>query len=387
MYVKTQKTIFGDAGIPETITISRDGKRAALSKYWGRVVICDASSEEPVLPLNGGDNSETVRPVCFSVDGGCVAFGGRDDRVVIWDASSGKQVRALEGGHTEQRVVSVCFSADGGRVASGGDDGRVVIWDASSGEQVHALEGGHGWREVYSVCFSGDGGRVASGGSDGRVVIWDISSENHLEWNSLHALENGHSSQIVSSVCFSHNGERVASGADNAGVVIWDAKSGKKLQAIDTPLRRVGVTFLGDTNDICVGLFRFSPYLFCLETWREIRYKLNKSQPQASGLKRPRLGNDSLPVEVFKDVFDRLLEPQSQMNLAIADKFVWKQTKAYIVTSKKVVFVSQDKNGHWYVDESGTRLPKEVYATAASAAPADGADGGGAALQLQRLRL
>ena len=436
MYVNTQRKIISSKR-PLCTTTSRDGLRAALGRYDGRVAIFDVSSEDPskwkevhaaedvhenwvrsvcfsgdggrvasgaddgcvvicnafngeqVHRLAGGHGDEAVRSVCFSPDGKRVASGGEDGRVVIWDISSEEPsnwrwLRAL-GGDEEKMVLSVCFSRDGKRVASGGSNGRVLIWDISSElpskwKQVRALAGGHGGQWVGSVCFSGDGGRVASGGGDNRVVIWNISSEDPSEWKQVHALQGGNLGGGFATMCFSKDGTRVASVAYDRRVRIWDAVSGKQVQAMNGP-KYYSVTFLGDTNDICC--VSCCEYHFYVDVWRETEYRLTQlhgKEGDERDAQKPRSESSSSSMDIvnldtFTDVF-KFLEAEEQQNMVVAHTKI--RRKLYIKSTNEVL---TKKDGHWYIQ---TQLPRVIAADGNAAATADG---GGAAVHLLRLRL
>ena len=218
---------------------SKDGKRLALSNYYGDRPLPD----------------------------------GRRAQVIIWDVESGTQLLRLEGDHPEGNgnLLDLAFSPDGERLVSGHGTGRggiVRLWDLRTGQQSLTLEGHRS--AVHSVHFSPDGRNVASGSRDRTVRVWDTTTGEEL------ALLKGHGSR-VGWVGYAPGGKRLASGGDGT-VKLWDLE--RKQVPVKLPVKRArsfdfspdGTKLASTTRRPQGGksLGRNQIRLWDTATWREI---------------------------------------------------------------------------------------------------------------------
>ena len=366
-----------------SLALSGDGTRVALGKTRGRVVVCDAASGAQTLLASDLYSSTNVNTVAISKDGTKVATGGEKGYVGVFDAESGGCCLMWLSG-SNAKVECVAFSNDGTRVASG-DAGRVVVWDVATKTKLRKMAKCHTY--VNSVAFSGDDTRVVSGGAEGSFVVWDASDGTMLTHQVFNSRDNG----PVLSVSFSHDGTRVMS-RKRSCVSVHTAHNCNvlKLRILAPSSEQHGhcVTFLGNTNDICYVTPRR------IHVWREIGYRVTRprdaddtaaSSPAAQKL---RSADDKFSTDEQMMMFNDFLPSREQSSVAVVSRFINSNKRVYNINTTREVLTR--KNGHWYVDEGQTQLPRVVDATAAdggAAATAAAADGGEAAVHLQRLRL
>jgi WD40 repeat protein/tRNA A-37 threonylcarbamoyl transferase component Bud32/tetratricopeptide (TPR) repeat protein len=253
-------TLRGHTGLVQHVAFSPDGTLIASKSTEDKLVkVWDAATgrQRHTFPTAGGD-------VCFSPDGKCIAFCGREGKGEVRDLRTGAVVfevggrRGLESrlafsadgkclvtcsgkvnldprqrpgtgtGHvtvwdTEGREVvsfripvpsTVALSPDGRRLAAPLMASSVVtIWDVLSGKQLFKLEGHTSY--VMAVAYSPDGSRLATAGADGAVKLWDSSSGQEV-------FSVPNDQVAVHGIAFSPDGRRLAVAKNQGRVVLWE---------------------------------------------------------------------------------------------------------------------------------------------------------------------
>lgn len=222
-----------------------DLRRVEFRHLWTRY-----SSRQTLL------HEDFVTEVCYSPDGGRIAFGSEDRSVRVRDAVTGREVIVLAG--HRQPVTGVCYSPDGGRIASVGADGAVKVWNAATGREVATLTVHRAG--AAGVAFSPDGTRLAAGGSDATVRVWAGA-------DAVLTLR-GHRRRVTG-VCFSPDGRRLASASADGTVKVWDAATGERLHSLDGHDRgATGVSFSPDGRRLVSASVGGAVRLWDVETGR-----------------------------------------------------------------------------------------------------------------------
>jgi WD40 repeat protein len=226
----------------------------------------------PVLVLDPGGHTGTVKKVLFTPDARQVVSVSLDKSVRVWDVVTGESLRtfrlavgpgdegshsaaalspdgkwlalsgtpvgrgklgvpvhvlALEDGHVEtvltghtNVVTSLAFSPDNGLLATAGLDGTVRVYSTANWQLRVALK--EHPKGINCVAFDPRGTRLATAGRDNQVFVWD------LRVKSLPRVLAGHT-QHCNAVAWAPDGHGLASGSGDGTIRIWgeDGKAGR----------------------------------------------------------------------------------------------------------------------------------------------------------------
>ncbi len=220
----------------------------------------------PVLVLDPGGHTSTVRKVLFTPDGSHVVSVSWDKTVRVWDAKTGETLRTIylpvgpgEEGTLEAAAVSpdgkllavgghpvgdgkdghpfyvlsletgqieavvngknlfplcLAFSRDSTLLAEGGTDGRILVYQAPGWRPVAELKGHTG--SIRQVSFGPDAGQLVSGAKDGTLRLWDWREQKSRKTITAHA---GGCNTVV----WSDDGKTIVSGGTDGLVRFWSA--------------------------------------------------------------------------------------------------------------------------------------------------------------------
>ncbi|MFT5824169.1 MAG: WD40 repeat protein [Crocinitomix sp.] len=156
-----------------TITLSADGKNAALGNNQGGIHIVDRESGDISQRLAG--HSSTVSSLDFNSDKTFLLSGSFDGRVILWDLLNDRQ-KTL--GTHDYFISTVQFSPDGQIAVSGGWDHKLKVFNTQNESLIKELNG-HDFA-VNDLTFSPDGNFLISVGSDGKSILWDTDKWEEL---------------------------------------------------------------------------------------------------------------------------------------------------------------------------------------------------------------
>jgi WD40 repeat protein len=239
------------------VTLSADGRLAAIGDARGTITQVDSRTGEPVrrpITAHGG----AVTAVVFSSDGRTLASTGcrefdpdtsfcDDAELAVWDARSGRRVA---GGPVEH-AGELALSPDGSTLAMTGGYQGVALWDVEADRLLPKLLltedniGDLAWSPDSGLLaitgqWGGAHGPGASGKDNNNVTVWDVASGNRVGEPLL-----GHESGVTAAA-FSPGGTVLASGDFTGDIRLWDVET----------LRPRGDRIATGSS---VGALRFSP--------------------------------------------------------------------------------------------------------------------------------
>lgn len=219
----------------------------------------DAAYSRPnllrVTEVDSGPDSRAA----MTVDGGRVAFGGKE-QPTLWSPGTGRPSGpALEAAETtDSKALALAFSRDGKRLAAA-YEAAVVLWDVASGKKINEFATDR--RTTTSLALSPDGTTVAVAG--GGLRIWDAGSGRRIgeplgvtgdrvvfspdgRKLAFDALNNGGSEvhvrgvgaegagevvipyphDVISGIAFTPDTDALAVGTEDGGLRLWDPDSG-----------------------------------------------------------------------------------------------------------------------------------------------------------------
>ena len=277
--VQASRVQYAYPGLFYTLDYSPDGRRLALGRSDGMLIMLDTANGQELLSIPA--HAGTIWSLSYSPDGARLATAGGDNTAKVWDAATGQELLHLVG-HTGE-IQSVNFSPDGARIATASADTTVKVWDAATGQELFTLS--DHTAPVNAVAFSPDGKFLFTGDTDntakirdaetGQVLltpqgdrgpgtvfspdgtryatlygnlfllrIWDAASDQELFDLNLDA---------PSAFDFSPDGKRLVTASQTGIIKIWDAATGDELLTIFNPRGNIKVDFSPDGKHIAAS--------------------------------------------------------------------------------------------------------------------------------------
>jgi WD40 repeat protein len=187
-------------------------------------------ADEPILVINNGGHTATVRSVVFTRDGRSILSAGDDKLVRIWDTQTGRvrqTVWGQVGPGLEGTIDTMALSPDNRVLAVAGqmpgkrprDAGAIRLHAFPEGEVAAVLQGAGDVTEC--LAFSPDSRLLVSGSADFGVRIWDVAQRRMLREITNKARIHG--------ITFSPNGLWVAWGTHDGNVRVWDISRNREV--------------------------------------------------------------------------------------------------------------------------------------------------------------
>lgn len=131
-----------------------------------------AQSSVPILTIN--NETDTIRGIAVSDDGGVIATAAKDSELKVWDAKSGELMYTFT--HREY-VQGLVFIPNTQLLISAGVGGKIRVWnlDIGASEQLFETE----YPKVQYLGFTPDGQTLITITSKGHrriVELWNVES-------------------------------------------------------------------------------------------------------------------------------------------------------------------------------------------------------------------
>jgi WD40 repeat protein len=274
--VQASRVQFVFPGLFYTLGYSPDGRRLALGRSDGTLIMLDTANGQELLSIPA--HAGTIWSLIYSPDGARIATTSGDHTAKVWDAATGQELLHLAG-HTDE-IWGIAFSPDGARIATASLDTTVKVWDAQTGRELFTLS--DHTAPVYSAVYSPDGNRLITGSNDYEVKIRDaetgqvlFTSQQDRLWGTVYSPDGTRYANMaglrlkmwdfasgeelftlslndVYAFDFSADGKRMVTAGLNGSIKIWDAMTAEELLVIFQPRGSVNVDFSPDGEHIAV---------------------------------------------------------------------------------------------------------------------------------------
>jgi WD40 repeat protein len=172
-----QLTLEADADVAKSgasaLCFSPDGGKLAWVGVDAKVHLRDIRKAQPMkdLPVKPAGSYPIIT---FLGDSKHLLLVSEDQEAEVWDVVAGKKAYTFGGGRfppsAQIKRTKTALSADGRRFAWQG--GGVTIWDMETRKMLAALPEDDS--KIWSLALSPDGERLAVGFHDGSLAIWHI---------------------------------------------------------------------------------------------------------------------------------------------------------------------------------------------------------------------
>jgi hypothetical protein len=224
-------------GRPVLIAGNPGAKARELSAYdVGR----EPRREDPPFPVGAPDGMYTAWAV--SPDGRRLALAREGGEVLVWDLAAPPPALAAPKslGPAGVRHHALAFDAGGRRLAAAGEDRRIRLWDLAGDGTPEATSPGLK-TDGTAMAFHMGGGWVAVGGLDGSVMVWDVRAGTVR-------------TKQVTCLAYRPGGEELASGSLDHSVRVRDAATGTPRPGFDrfeAPVR--ALAYSPDGRSLAIG--------------------------------------------------------------------------------------------------------------------------------------
>ena len=236
-------------------TFEGDFGYAAFMPDSKNIVVLDTNRKVQVISVATGKSSRTLaipfkndndsgQSIAISNDGKKIALTSVLNTALIMDAEKGAKVADLE----KCIAHRLEFTKDDAAVVGYDGDGSICTWEVSSGKKTNSWHVGE--RDIVQCAFSSDGKLAAAAEADTGVVhLWDMAQAKDLG-----QLKNF---KFINAIAISPDGKTVAVGCiqpkEKAQVKLWEMSTQKELDGIkDLPTRVQGLSFAPDGKSLVV---------------------------------------------------------------------------------------------------------------------------------------
>lgn len=159
-----------EGGEPGAVTLSAEGRRAAVTEDETTAVVRDGQSGEELTRLRSWSSRVKWEPICMTPDGRRVLGGVSRERLVrLWNAGDGIIVKTYA--RFPSPVTALFVSRRGDVAVACCGDGTGRVFEVETGREIAALGG-----VMECFGFSPDGRRVLTAQTDGRIRLWDAET-------------------------------------------------------------------------------------------------------------------------------------------------------------------------------------------------------------------